>query len=252
MKNPDKIILLRGLSRQAGHWGDSLKAFQKAFPQSEILTPDLPGAGVNHQGQVPWGVKQFIPVLREQVQLNPGEKNIVIGLSLGGMCAMEWVKQFPEDFSGAVIMNSSFGDLSKPWERMSVRGLTHLALTRFKKGESQEAAVMKVISQNQKVHKKNVELALKLQEEQPIKLNSIVRQLLSAAFYRMGVEELPVPVLALGSMKDDLVSPDCTIQLGKKISCEVRLHSWAGHELDLDDAEWVCKQIKDWCSRALH
>jgi len=245
-KNPDKIVLLRGLGREAGHWGESLKMFKKFFPDSQIFTPDLPGAGINHKGKVPLGIKNFIPLIRKQVDLKENENNIIMGLSLGGMCTMEWIKQYPKDFKGAVIMNSSFGDLSLPWQRMKLDLLFQMAWAQFHKKEQGEAMMLEIVSNNSTTYPENVKIACDLLKIRPMKFESLFKQLLSGAFYQMKINEAPTSILALGSSKDKLVSSDCSVSLGKRLNCQVRLHPWAGHELPMDDAEWVCEQVKNW------
>ena len=245
-KDPDKIILLRGLGREAGHWGSSLKTFKAFFPHSQIFTPDLPGAGVNHKNDVPFGLKKFIPILREQVDLKPNENNIIMGLSLGGMCTMEWIRQYPQDFKGAVLMNTSFGDVSLPWKRMKPDLLIQMAIAQFQKKEAGEEVVMEIISNNPSGYEENLKIAYELLKLRPMKFQSLVKQLLAGAFYRLRSREISTPLLVLGSTNDKMVSSECSVSLGKKLNCEVRLHPWAGHELPMDDAEWVCRQVRNW------
>ena len=46
-------LLIRGLARESGHWGDFLTQLQRAFPQAQIHCLDLPGCGINHRQSSP-------------------------------------------------------------------------------------------------------------------------------------------------------------------------------------------------------
>ena len=50
---PDTWFLLRGLSREAGHWGEFVPALRAALPDAAIHTIDLPGAGLRREGRFP-------------------------------------------------------------------------------------------------------------------------------------------------------------------------------------------------------
>src|SRR6185436_3354424 len=40
-------VLLRGLGREAAHWGDFPERLKAALPGATVLTPDLPGCGAD-------------------------------------------------------------------------------------------------------------------------------------------------------------------------------------------------------------
>jgi hypothetical protein len=53
-------------------------------------------------------------------------------------------------------------------------------------------------------------------------------------------------VLLLRSLQDRLVNPVCSERMAEQWDWPVRTHPEAGHDLPLDDADWVIKQIQDW------
>ena len=69
---------------------------------------------------------------------------------------------------------------------------------------------------------------------------------MAASRYRLSRELPPVPVLVLGSAKDRLVDPNCSIQLARQANLPLKMHPDAGHDLPLDDPQWVVKSIKEW------
>ena len=46
----DTWILLRGLTREASHWGAFAGDFQTALPQAQVVALDLPGNGPAESG----------------------------------------------------------------------------------------------------------------------------------------------------------------------------------------------------------
>jgi pimeloyl-ACP methyl ester carboxylesterase len=74
----------------------------------------------------------------------------------------------------------------------------------------------------------------------------MLRQLAAAAFFSPPPGPPSVPTLLLASAWDRLVSPICSQQLAVRWSLPIRLHPNAGHDLPLDDPDWVIRQIVRW------
>jgi pimeloyl-ACP methyl ester carboxylesterase len=55
-----------------------------------------------------------------------------------------------------------------------------------------------------------------------------------------------VPLLVLSSSGDQLVDPRCSQQLAQAWQAEHRIHPNAGHDLPLDDGEWVAQRVAAW------
>jgi len=53
-------------------------------------------------------------------------------------------------------------------------------------------------------------------------------------------------VLLLAGQLDELVNAKCSRALAQRWRCAIRLHPTAGHDLPLDDGEWVSRQIREW------
>ena len=52
-------ILLRGLTREAQHWGDFPKLLQAAYPEMQVVALELPGNGVRHAEPSPTTVREL-------------------------------------------------------------------------------------------------------------------------------------------------------------------------------------------------
>src|SRR5690349_3825456 len=115
-------VLLRGLTREAGHWGGFARAFEAGVePQARVITLDLPGAGRWHEMRSPWRVDQAMRFCREQLRAQGGTEPVrLFGLSLGGMVAAAWALAHPDDVSHLVLVNSSMRPLGAPHERLRI------------------------------------------------------------------------------------------------------------------------------------
>jgi hypothetical protein len=49
-------------------------------------------------------------------------------------------------------------------------------------------------------------------------------------------------------MGDKLVNPHCSRTLAQQWQAPLRAHDSAGHDLTLDEPDWVAQQVRDWIS----
>jgi pimeloyl-ACP methyl ester carboxylesterase len=259
-------ILLRGLARESRHWGDFVPLLQSAFPEARITLLDLPGTGCFYQQTSPSSIKAITDSVRRHA-LNNGllqQPVTILALSLGAMVAWEWMRRYPEDICGAVLMNTSFADVSPFYQRLrwqSYRSFIALAMTRNL--HKRESMILQLTSNRRNIsmdgvyatgqsgtgtaQRKQITHAWeKIQLERPISLKNSVRQMIAAASYRPGDIKPRQPILLLNGLGDRLVAPACSEAIHTKWRLELRRHLWAGHDLTRDDGAWVVSQLKDW------
>src|SRR4051812_33518924 len=92
-------ILLRGLAREKEHWGPFVEQIQAAFPGDEVLAIDLPGVGEFATESSPQTISEIFAFVRAQcvARAKSQAQFKLLAMSLGGMVAMEWLEQRPED-----------------------------------------------------------------------------------------------------------------------------------------------------------
>ncbi|MBC8451273.1 MAG: alpha/beta hydrolase [Planctomycetes bacterium] len=71
------------------------------------------------------------------------------------------------------------------------------------------------------------------------------KQLLAASLWR-APKTLTVATLFLGTEGDRMVHPSCTLRLAAHFHAPVVMHPWAGHEIPLDDPDWVAARVREW------
>jgi pimeloyl-ACP methyl ester carboxylesterase len=262
-------ILLRGLARESAHWGAFVPLLQSTFPDAQITLLDLPGTGCFHQETSPNTIKAITDSVRSHA-LDNGviqQPVTILALSLGAMVAWEWMRRYPDDICGAVLMNTSFADLSPFYQRLrwqSYKDFVTLAMTRNL--HKRESGILRLTSNRRNISRDGVYAASqsgtgaaqrkqtiraweKIQNERPIGLKNSFRQIIAAASYRPGDIKPEQPVLLLNGLGDRLVAPACSEAIHKKWNLELRRHPWAGHDLTLDHGEWVAMQLKDWLAK---
>lgn len=241
-------ILLRGLTREARHWGEFPRDLQAALPDAEIATIDLPGNGRLYQQRSPASVEAMADQCRAEARargLEPPYR--LLAMSLGGMVAVAWAQKYPEEVAGCVLINTSLRPYS-PFHRRLRPGsypvLLRLALPGSDR--ARETAILRLTS-HRPVERAGVVAAWAAwRREQPVSTANAVRQLLAAARYRAPPGPPAAPLLILAGTADALVHPDCSRRLAQAWQADYAEHGSAGHDLPLDDGPWVADQVRRW------
>ena len=246
MKN---ILLLRGLTRQKAHWYDFPKKLEKASGY-RVFHLELPGAGKYSQVVFPLKTEALVQFLNKQIEEfkkeNEGEWHLVT-ISLGGMVALRYLECFPNSVSSACIINSSARDLSPIHHRMQLGVWKKILKVPFTKdAREQEENILSMVTNllSEKKFKKVVDQFEKVQQENPMTLENKLRQLLWA-YKNSSPKKIETPLYFLASRDDKLVNFSCSKELAHKYKSKIDYHATAGHDLPLDDSEWVIEKIKN-------
>jgi pimeloyl-ACP methyl ester carboxylesterase len=244
-------VLLRGLMREARHWGEFPVVFQDAVCAQNIVTPDFPGNGSLHLQTSPASVAEMAEDCREQLrQLGYAPPYRLLALSLGAMVAVEWSARYPDEIENMVLINTSLAPFNPFYHRL--RPANYPSLFRFlvfSSAAQREQLILRITSRLIRTQQEQTAL---LNEwvgyalDCPVTRANILRQLRAAISYRAAQTAPRVPVLLLGGQQDQLVNVKCSLALAQYWGCSVRLHPTAGHDLPLDDPAWVAQQVREW------
>ena len=240
-------LLLRGLARESGHWGDFVSRLQREFPQATINTLDLPGTGGFNNLPSPNSIEDIVKFTREQV-LQAGFLNqpvTLFALSLGGMVAWDWMKQYPQDISASILVNTSLASISPFYQRLRWQSYGQFIRVLLAKSIlAREMAIIRLVSnQNDKNRLIIAKDWAAICEQRPISFLNSFLQIWAAARYKPDNQLVEQKVLLLNSFGDRLVSPTCTIALQKKFQLSIESHLTAGHDLPLDQPDWVIEKL---------
>lgn len=264
---PPLVVLLRGVGREAAHWGEFPDRLRRALAAGggaasavgaagptggpDLVCLDLPGAGARHREPVPATVPGIADGVRAELLARaPGARPLIVGLSLGGMLALHWALAHPGEVRGLVLVNSSAGSLSPFWRRARPRTWpTLLAIKLARSVAARERRILALSSNRYRDDAGVLAAWLDVQRARPVGPATAARHLLAAARYRPALPAAPgalPPALVLTSRGDRLVDPACSRRLAAALHAPIQEHPDAGHDLMLDDPDWVAQQIRAW------
>jgi pimeloyl-[acyl-carrier protein] methyl ester esterase len=234
-------LLLRGLGRESAHWGDWPEQLRRARLQDSFHTLDLPGTGLHRHLPSPTciaGVRQFAERASRHLPRPLG----LIGLSLGGMVALDWALHRPEDCANLVLISSSSG-LSSPWRRLRpAQWMPVMRMLTQADSDAREQAILALTS-NRPVSSVVAQNWQAIQRDRPVRRLDVIRQLYAASRYKPPHRVPRMPTLVLASDGDRLTDWRCSRDLAESLECRLEVHPNAGHDLPLDDPQWLIAQL---------
>lgn len=259
-------ILIRGLARESRHWGEFPHAFEQALNAARpdtcarVDAIDLPGTGRYSEMKSPISMGQIAEFTREkflelrsrqrQAGEQPARDVYLMAISLGGMVACRWLERWPDDFKGAVLINTSFKGFSPAYRRLAPASYRHLFdIVRTRDELARERAAVRMVSNRSDLYEITADQWAQIQRTRPVSPENFARQLIAAARFSPSFHVPPVPILVLNSLKDTMVHPSCSIAIAERWKAELRRHPTAGHDLTLDDGPWVIHELVEWWKR---
>ncbi|MBM4281359.1 MAG: alpha/beta hydrolase [Deltaproteobacteria bacterium] len=248
-------LLLRGLTRERRHWLDFPAFFvdhvrgPDAGP-TDVITLDLPGFGTQRELPVPPTVEGFVEDIRARLQplVRPGEPLGLVAVSLGGIVALTWLARYPQDFVCGAVINASMGDLSPLWQRMRPHNWPKIVAALVMGVHARERMLLGMTRHQGNLDQdalRHVEFAATA----PPAKRAFLGQL-TAAIKVKAPSSITVPTFVLTSHGDELVSWRCSEAIAQLLSLPLKVHEGqgtqaAGHDLALDDPQWVCNRLNE-------
>lgn len=246
------FVLLRGLGHESRHWGSFSKQLAEQKFCEKVILSELPGSGVRLKDKS----YASIPKIADDIYRTYKDSWLkhrplsIIGLSLGGMLTLELLSQHPDLFSEFFIMNSSTGKLSPFYQRMKFSAMPKILNISMEHKSELRAKLMVELSSKLKLKdEKILKEHTHILESAPVSFKTLVQQLYAAVRYKGPYREIKTPGLILTSQHDELVDYKCSKALAHHLSTDLLTHESAGHDLTLDDAEWVVEKLRDYYSK---
>lgn len=246
-------LLLRGLGREQRHWYEFPERLRELVAPEPVFLLDLAGMGTERARlpppSVPWLARD---VARRAAQLasslgrsNPPGPWSLIGLSLGGMVALELCWLWGPRVARAIVINSS-SNLTSPVARLQPGALRSLGRALLSKDLlARESDVLELTSElPASARRAYAERAAAFISTAPPTRSAFFSQLCAAARFAPPVAgSLSAELCFLGSRRDRLVHPSCSRDLARRYAAPFLEHPWAGHDLALDDPAWICQRV---------
>ncbi|HYQ39500.1 MAG TPA: alpha/beta hydrolase [Pseudomonas sp.] len=239
-------ILLRGLTRECGHWGEFPRQLAARLPAARILAIDLPGNGTLHRQSSPTHIADMVQAARAQLQaLGVAGPCHLLAMSLGAMVAVAWAAAHPAEIAGGVLINTSLRGISPFYRRLRPSSYPILlGVLARRDPRAREAAILRLTSRTAPAAALDHWVALR--RLHPVSPRNALRQLAAAARFRAPAQPPAVPLLLLSGGGDALVDPRCSAELAARWHLPLRRHPSAGHDLPLDAGPWVAECIAAW------
>lgn len=243
-------VLLRGLMREARHWGEFPHQLQKVIGDDDIVCLDFPGNGALFKQSSLTTIPEMAKHCHQQLQAKGCEPPYhVLAISLGAMVAVAWAELFPEELESMILINTSFAPHNPFYQRLRPQNYPRLIRTLlFGTTQKREALILSLTSQmtDQSAKAAIIDQWIHYAREYPIKRSNILRQLRAASQFQAPKLAPKTALLLLTASHDQLVDVHCSQTLAEKWQAPLRIHPQAGHDLPLDDSQWVIKAIQEW------
>lgn len=268
-KNSEKpihqIVLIRGLAREARHWGSFIQDLEAAFAKRDfpvrIETLDLPGCGRHSEMRATLTVDETADFMREKLKeilvreagegLPPATHRRLVSISLGGMVGASWLARYPSDFHSAILMNSSFRGHSSAHLRLRWQEWWRIPrILNAKEMSARESRILDWVSNRPERRSDVLKDWVAIQESRPVSSLNLGIQLAAAMRYEPPAK-ISTPLLVVTCQEDRMVSHECSRAIAKTYDAELRIHPTAGHDVTLDDGPWVASIIAEWKSNAV-
>jgi pimeloyl-[acyl-carrier protein] methyl ester esterase len=243
------FFFLRGLVRESAHWSGFVETFQKSYPECNIVLLDLPGSGKYFQSSCPTSISKIVDFLRTEFLANKSEENYFFAVSLGAMVGFHWLQKYEEDFRGGIFANTSMRGLNPFYRRLLPQNYWKIFSLFFSNDSKKlERTILAITSENCSRFAELEKSWSELHKIRPVSKANAIRQLLAAAKYSPSPKKPKAKILLLNGSKDQLVSPKCSEAIAKFWDVPLKTNALAGHDITLDQPEWVIEQVKNFVS----
>lgn len=238
MKTNRNWVLVRGLIRGSYHWHEFPEKLANAFPQDKVHLFDIPGNGLRNTELSPGSIADYTEDLR--FLCRKLDRIHIVSISLGGMIILDWLATHPEEVERVFIMNTSLGDTGPFYKRLLFWNYPRIIGSLAADNEVIEKLILDLTSNNLKMHDDVLGFNIEMAEKYPFRRINFFQQIRAASrsHFDPRVREFKNLHL-LVSANDRLVHCDNTFALAQKLGVTPTVHPWAGHDLTLDDPDFV-------------
>lgn len=257
---PDHWVLLGGIARESARWGDApahlLQQLRRVQPAADLHLLDLPGTGKLWQERSPARVGELVEQLRQRARKLPKPIGLVAGSGSAAL-ATEWALRHPEEIGALVLLNPALRPFTTLLRSVRVKlwpTLLALLLGRRSPLALDERLFASTTSRRADVETLDSEWQ-RLSDAHPVKLRNALRQGLAVWRYRAS-RRRPLGakgrVLLLAGRKDEWFDWRVSQDISRAWGAALRLHPQGGHDLLLDDPDWVARSVAEWVVAVRH
>ena len=230
------VVLLHAFPLSRQMWEDAVQAWSSRF---RILAPDLPGFGDSPSSAADFTMEGCVrEVSHFLLERGIREKIVIVGLSMGGYIAFEWIRQFPEKISGLVLAATH----PLPDSEAAAKGRRETAEFVLQKGAQllSERLLPKLLGATTLATKPEV-----TQRVQKLMVSNssegIAKACLGLALRRDStpvLQEIRVPTLIMAGSEDALIPEARAIEMKQQVKkAELEVFTACGHLINLEQPQ---------------
>jgi len=248
---PQHWVLLGGVGRECARWPEApqvlVQRLRRMEPASQLHLLDLPGTGQRWQERSPSQVAELVEGLRAQVRSLEAPIGLIAS-SVAAALATEWARRYPQEL-GALVLVSPVLRPFTPLLRAVRPGLwptlAALLLGRRSPWALDERLFASTTNLRADVMGLDTEWR-RLRDEHPVKLRNVCAQGLAVWRYEASRRRPHGRVLLLAGHADQWFDWRISQAISRAWGAAVRVHPEAGHDLLLDDPDWVARSVQEW------
>ncbi len=237
--------MIRGLFREKRHWGDFPEILASYLTDCNIHCVEIPGTGELNQLKTPASISGMLEAVRPQVPARP--PYVVIGLSMGGMIALQWAKRYPNDIQAVICINTSNAAFSAFYERLKPENYWTIVKALWQNIHQRESNILKMVS-NRKIKQQTLNDWISYAQQYPVSKLNFLRQLFSASRFRMHTAP-DSRLLFITSSKDQLVNSHSQSAMAKQWHANEIVNEEDGHDIALDNPLWLSQVIAEFINQ---
>lgn len=240
------VVLLRGLGRSSGFW---LEFSEKLATHYDVICIDLLGTGLSGSNWGRGSISAFADDIEHTLKHLNVSQAYLVGISLGGMVAMEVAARSQRVSRLAVLASSSQGGSGS---RIRPKALLRL-LWSLRRGTPSNAELAPYLVSKMTLEKRPdlPQVWDELWRREGFKTIPVLRQLLAAAVFdaRPALERIAIPVLFMVSRGDELVPWKNTLQLWERAkNCKLTVLENYGHDFPTEAPDEVVQHLVEFFS----
>ncbi len=250
---PANWLLLGPLARECAFWDgasaqlvEHLRAVQ---PQARLFELDLPGTGSHWRESSASHIALLLEQLRDRVR----QSGLVapfglIASSWAGCLATEWARRYPSEVGALVLISPAM----RPFTRVlrSVRPSlwsTALALLLGRRSPlDRDQRLWRSHTQLRQPSAALLQQWRELRRLHPTRARTGLAQVMAVWRYQSSRRRPHAQVLLLAGKGDAWMDWRVSAAISRAWGAALRLHPEAGHDLLLDDPQWVARSLAEW------
>jgi len=253
------FFLIRGLIRSRFHWHHFPQVFERQLKlrniNHRVVLLDIAGNGSRFSEQAPFSIQgmaddisaQIRQYLKVELMDSTSIRLHLIGISMGGMIAAQAchiLKHDQIEVSSLHVINSSFSNVARFWQRMKIPAALSL-LKSLRSIQQREVCILQWTS-NKLDRQKYAEAWIDEAGKNPLSIRNAIAQLIAAMRFPIPIKPLKHGYIYT-SEKDRLVSSVCSKKIARAWQYPIDLEEAAGHDLSLDAPRWLAERISRNC-----